>query len=297
LASFYRNFSSIYAPILDTIKKEHESFNWIEEAEKGFRILKEKITEQPVFFFLDSKKNFQVKCDASGVAIGTILSQDDKPISYFSEKLNDIKMKYSTYDKELYVVTQALKKWRHYLIPKEFILYTNNQALRFITRQEKLNHRHAKWVEFMQNFTFFIKHISGSTNKFTNALSMRCLIFQEFQVETLGFEHLKEMYQEDPNFKEAYEACENHLLREINQWMEYIIQEILLFKCLQLCILQFSMRDNFLKEKHTGGLVGHSGHDKTYAQMISSYYWPGMRFDVKEFMDRYKICQYAKGKQ
>jgi hypothetical protein len=51
-----------------------------------------------------------------------ILSQDDNPIAYSSEKLNDAKNKYSNYDKEFYAIIQALKKWRHYLIPKEFIL-------------------------------------------------------------------------------------------------------------------------------------------------------------------------------
>jgi hypothetical protein len=84
-------------------------------------------------------------------------------------------------------VIQALKKWRHYLIPKEFVIYSDNQALQFITRQEKMNQRHAKWVEFMQNFTFVIKHISGSANKVANDLSRRCLIMHEFQVETLSF--------------------------------------------------------------------------------------------------------------
>jgi hypothetical protein len=138
----------------------------------------------------------------------------------------------------------------------------------------------------MQNFTFVIKHISGSSNKFTDALSRRCLILQELQVETLGYEHLKEMYQEDLYFKETYEACDNPFLRNISQWMEYMIQDGLLFKGIQLCILKYSMRDNFLKEKHSGGLVGHFGHDKTYAQLISSYHWPVMRSDVKKFMDR-----------
>jgi hypothetical protein len=76
---------------------------------------------------------------ASGVSIDAILSQDSKPAAYFSEKLNDVKRKYSTYDKEFYTVIQSLKKWRNYLIPKEFFLYTDNQALQFITRQNKLN--------------------------------------------------------------------------------------------------------------------------------------------------------------
>jgi hypothetical protein len=69
-----------------------------------------------------------------------------------------------------------LNKWRHYLVPKDFVLYRNNQALQFITRQEKLNQKHEKWVEFMQNFTFVIKHIFGNANKVDDALSMKCLI-------------------------------------------------------------------------------------------------------------------------
>ena len=35
-------------------------------------------------------------------------------------------------------------------------------------------------------------------------------------MKTLGFEHLKDMYYDDPDFKEAYEECENHVLRDRN---------------------------------------------------------------------------------
>ena len=84
-------------------------------------------------------------------------------------------------------------------------------------------------------------------------------------MKTLGFEHLKDMYCDDEYFKEAYKACANPVLRDRTQWTKYIIQEGLLFKGNQLCIPKCSMRDNLLKEKHSGGLARHSVHDKIFA--------------------------------
>jgi hypothetical protein len=143
LASFYkkfiRNFSEISTPMMETVKKNHKYFHWTEEVERSFKLLKEKITGQPILVLADFSKTFQGRCDASGFAIGAELSQDNRPVAYVSEKMNETKIKYSMYDKEFYAVIQALKKWRHYLVLKEFVLYSDNQALQFITRQEKLN--------------------------------------------------------------------------------------------------------------------------------------------------------------
>jgi hypothetical protein len=57
------------------------------------------------------------------------------------------------------------------------------------------------------------------------------------------------------------------------------------------------MRDNLLKENHIGDLAGHFCHDKTFAQLSSLYYWPGMRADVKKFVDRCKNFQHAERKR
>jgi hypothetical protein len=57
------------------------------------------------------------------------------------------------------------------------------------------------------------------------------------------------------------------------------------------------MRENLLKEKHNGGLAGHFGHDKTFAQINGSYYWSGMRKDVNKFMNRCRIFQHTKGRR
>jgi hypothetical protein len=73
--------------MMDTVKKIHKSFHWTKQVEKSFNLLKKKITEQPILVLPDFSKTFQVRCDASGFAIGAVLSQDDSPITYFIEKL------------------------------------------------------------------------------------------------------------------------------------------------------------------------------------------------------------------
>ena len=74
-----------------------------------------------------------MRYDASGTTIGVVLSEDDTPIAYLSENLNDAKHKYSSYDQEFYAIVQELKKWRHYLMCEEFFLYSHNHAFQETT--------------------------------------------------------------------------------------------------------------------------------------------------------------------
>ena len=101
LASFYRkfirNFNGICASIVETLKKENQPFYWTEAAEKSFNLLKKKVTKKPVLKLPDFDHLFQVRCDASGMDIGVVLSQEGKPVVYFNEKLNEARQKYSSY--------------------------------------------------------------------------------------------------------------------------------------------------------------------------------------------------------
>ena len=85
-------------------------------------------------------------------------------------------------------MVQALKKWKHYLLQKEFIVYTDNHAPNFLNRQDKINHRNVKWVEKIQAFTFSIKHKNGTINKVADALRKRILEIQEVKLQSVGLE-------------------------------------------------------------------------------------------------------------
>jgi len=166
LASFYRyfmkDFSTIAAPLNEVVKKS-VGFKWGVQ-ELAFVLLKEKLCFAHILALPDFTKPFEIECDASGMGIGAILMQDRRPIAYFSEKLNGATLNYPTYNKELYALVRALETRQHYLWPKEFVIHWDNESLKHLKGQGKLNRRHAKWVEFIETFPSIITYKQGKEN-------------------------------------------------------------------------------------------------------------------------------------
>ena len=131
--------------------------------------MKEKLSSAPLWVLPNFENTFEIECDASGIGIGAVLMQKQKPIMYFSEKLNGAALNYPTYDKELYALVRALQTWQHYLWPKEFVIHTDHESLKHLKGQDKLNCRHAKWVEFLESFPYVIRYKSGKENIVANA--------------------------------------------------------------------------------------------------------------------------------
>jgi hypothetical protein len=152
LAGFYRRFVkdfSTFAAPLHELTKKGVAFHWGKVQEESFDMLKDKLTHAPLLQLPNFGKTFESECDASGVGIGGVLMQDGKLVAYFSEKLQGSILNYSMYDKELYALVRSLETWCHYLWPKEFVIHSDHESLKYLCSQNNLNRRHAKWVEFI----------------------------------------------------------------------------------------------------------------------------------------------------
>ena len=292
LAQFYRRFvkgfSSLAAPLTDLLKAT--TFEWSAPADRAFQQIKLALTSAPVLRLPDFDKLFDVATDASGLGIGAVLSQDLHPISFFSEKLSEPKSRYSNYDRELYAVVQALKFWRHYLLHREFTLYSDHEALRFLHSQKKLSARHGRWVETLQDYSFLLRHRPGRENRVADALSRRAHTLQISQAAIIGFDRLPLAYRECPDFREFW----NQLAQFAGQSPDYRVDAGFLFFRNRLCIPFGSTRDFLVWELHGGGLAGHLGVTKTTQALEQWYYWPHLRRDTRRMIGRCTICTIGK---
>ena len=95
-------------------------------------MLKDKLTHAPLLELPDFNKTFELECDASGIGLGGVLLQEGKSVAYFSEKLSEPVLNYSTYDKELYALVHTFETSQHYLWPKEFVIHSDHESLKHI---------------------------------------------------------------------------------------------------------------------------------------------------------------------
>jgi hypothetical protein len=176
----------------------------------------------------------------------------------------------------LYALVRSLETWRHYLWPKEFVIHSNHESLKYLRSQNNLNRRYAKWVELIESFPYVIKHKKRKDNVIADALSRRYTLLFQLDCHLFGLELIKEQYALDPDFKDVLLNC-----REGHIWNKFVINDWLLFRANHLCIPVGSVCHLLLQEAHGGGLMGHFGAKKTEDVLVSHFFWPKMRRDIE----------------
>ena len=176
-------------------------------------------------------------------------------------------MNYPIYDKELYALVHVLETWQHYLWPKEFIIHSDHEALKYLKGQAKLDRRNAKWVEFIESFPYIIKYKKVNENVVADDLSRKSVLLNQLEVKVLGLGAIKELYATNLVFAEPYLKCQ-----EGKGWDKYHLHDGILFRANKLCVLDSSIRLLLWQESHMGGLMGHFGREKTYLLLSDHFY-------------------------
>ena len=109
--------------------------------------------------------------DASKEKLRGVLLHNDYMICYESQNLKEHEKNYPTHDIELAAIIHALKMCSHYLIGRQLLLKEDNMSLKYLFEKPYMNARKDRWLSFLSEYHFELKHIKGKENKIVDALS------------------------------------------------------------------------------------------------------------------------------
>ncbi|KAL1446069.1 hypothetical protein WDU94_006611, partial [Cyamophila willieti] len=150
------------------------SFPLQEETISAFKLIKQNIAKASTAA-IESDIPFTVETDASHHAIAATLSQQGRPVAFFSRTLNKSELQHSSVEKEAYAIVESLKYWRHYLIGRSFKIITDQRSVSFMFQQKHKskikNEKIVRWRLELSCFNFDIVYRPGSENAPADALS------------------------------------------------------------------------------------------------------------------------------
>ncbi|XP_046141954.1 uncharacterized protein LOC123987841 [Osmia bicornis bicornis] len=183
---FIKNFSKIAKPLSDLTKKE-QKFEWTQQQQQAFIILRDKLCEEPILQYPDFTKPFNITTDASGIAVGAVLSQGeigkDQPVSYTSRVLNKAETQYSATERELLAVIYAVTHFRPYIYGRKFYLITDHKPLTWLHNLTDPASRLMRWKLKLSEYDYEIKYKPGKQNINADALSRNPIVTLPIQAK------------------------------------------------------------------------------------------------------------------
>lgn len=115
------------------------NFSWSSEAESAFSKLKQAMTSMPVLQLPNFELPFHIDTDASVIAVGAVVSQQSHLLAFFSKKMSPQMQYASAYVREMYAITEAIKKWRQYLLGQKIPCLHRSTELALFTSSNHPN--------------------------------------------------------------------------------------------------------------------------------------------------------------
>ncbi|QRW04573.1 Retrotransposable element Tf2 protein [Ceratobasidium sp. AG-Ba] len=303
--------------------KEVQAFLGFPGMPTSFEEIKKRVSQDPVLIHPDPNKPFILETDASGIAIGAILSQRGEdgylhPVAYLSKSYNDAQRNYDTANKELLAIVESLKHWRIYLegtiLP--VTVFTDHRNLERWKNAETFNRRHARWHMELASFNFEIHYRPGKMSNKPDALSRRhdhedipnpqqIMInaerFKGFKanIEMDIISMIREGLSDDESLTTLIASTKKKedLPPSIRkQYDKYEWKEDLLWYEGRIVIPENKeIRLAILEMHHDNPIAGHQGQARTLELISRRYYWPAMKQQVNRFVETCEICQRSKG--
>ena len=152
----------LMAPIHEATKKG--DFEWTEECQENFEIIKKKLSELPVVYLPDFNQNFHVYTDAAmGQYLGYHISQYKPslqkfvPIAWGSHKFSKAERSMSQPECELFAIVYAIMQESLLLAFSRIIVHTDCRSLTFLFRFSKICSKLTRWQIILSSYDLEIK--------------------------------------------------------------------------------------------------------------------------------------------
>jgi len=135
---------------------------------KAFEEVKEVISRKALLTFPQFDKSFHIYTDASDYQPGAVITQEGKPLAFYSRKMNKAQQNCTTGEQELLSIVETLKEFRNILLGQKVIIHTDHKN---IVHGNLSNDRIVRWRLRLEEFGPECPHIAGKDNVVADALS------------------------------------------------------------------------------------------------------------------------------
>ena len=159
----------ILAPLTALTSQKSGNVAWSAECQHAFGTIKAILSLDVLLCYPDHNKPFHVYTDTSNLQLGAVIIQDERPVAFYSRKLNTAQRNYTTMEKELLSIIKTLKEFRTMLFGcRELHVWTDHKILTYTTLNSQ---RILRWRLFLEDFHPTFVYIPGDHNSLADALS------------------------------------------------------------------------------------------------------------------------------